>query len=41
MRAELVTLPIGQDYNFTGLIDLIEMKAFEFCGEGGKDQKEI
>ena len=37
MKAELVTLPIGFDHNFIGIIDLIDMKAYEFCGEGGKD----
>lgn len=32
--AEPVELPIGNESNFKGVIDLVEMKAYEFLGEG-------
>ncbi|MBT6068766.1 elongation factor G [Candidatus Peregrinibacteria bacterium] len=39
--AVAIQLPIGADSSFNGLIDLVEMKAYEFGGAHGEDVKEI
>jgi elongation factor G len=40
-EAVAVQLPIGQEDTFSGVIDLIELKAFEFDGKFGEIIKEI
>ncbi|PCI25075.1 elongation factor G [Candidatus Peregrinibacteria bacterium] len=40
-KAFAIQLPIGAENDFTGLIDLIEMKAYEFEGNSGEKIKEI
>jgi elongation factor G len=40
-NAVLLQLPIGVEENFSGLIDLIEMKALRFEGEEGSVRKEF
>jgi len=40
-EAVAVQLPIGQENTFSGVIDLVEMKAFEFEGKFGEIIKEI
>ena len=41
LNAEMIILPIGEDYNFNGLVDLIKMKAYCFEGEKGQVITEI
>jgi elongation factor G len=40
-KAVPLQLPIGKEENFSGLIDLVEMKGFKFVGEEGKERQEI
>jgi elongation factor G len=40
-KAVPIQLPIGKEENFSGLIDLIEMKGLKFVGEEGKERQEI
>ena len=40
-NAVLMQLPIGAEENFRGIIDLIQMKAFQFEGDNGEHVKEI
>ncbi|ATZ21863.1 elongation factor G [Mesoplasma tabanidae] len=40
-KAAPIQLPIGAEDNFTGLIDLVEMKAYEFDGKAEEIAKEI
>jgi elongation factor G len=40
-KAIPIQLPIGKEENFSGLIDLIEMKGLKFVGEEGKERQEI
>jgi elongation factor G len=40
MRTEMVQLPIGEESNFEGVVDLIQLKAYYFDGEGGGDMQE-
>ena len=40
-RAVPLQLPIGKEENFSGLIDLVEMKGLKFVGEEGKERQEI
>ncbi len=40
-KAVAVQLPIGAESDFTGVIDLVEQKAFTFEGKMGETQKEI
>ena len=37
INAELIQLPIGEDSKFTGVVDLIKMKAISFEGPNGQD----
>lgn len=41
LNAEMIVLPIGEDDNFNGLIDLVQMKAYCFEGEKGQFIKEM
>ncbi|WP_017193250.1 elongation factor G [Vaccinium witches'-broom phytoplasma] len=41
VKACAIQWPIGKENNFTGLIDLIEMKAFEYDGSPSENAKEI
>jgi len=41
LNAVLLQLPIGLENNFTGLIDLVSMKAFRFDGKNGEAITEI
>lgn len=41
VSASAIQWPIGAEDNFTGIIDLIEMKAYEFDGKAEEDYKEI
>ncbi|WP_434324493.1 elongation factor G [Mycoplasma capricolum] len=40
-KAAPIQLPIGAEENFTGIIDLVEMKAYEFDGKPEENYKEI
>ncbi|AAT75979.1 MULTISPECIES: elongation factor G [Mesoplasma] len=40
-KAAPIQLPIGAEDNFTGIIDLVEMKAYEFDGKAEEIAKEI
>jgi elongation factor G len=40
-KAVPIQLPIGKEENFSGLIDLIEMKGLKFVGEEGKEKQEV
>ncbi|MDP4040642.1 elongation factor G [Mycoplasma mycoides] len=40
-KAAPIQLPIGSEENFTGIIDLVEMKAYEFDGKPEENYKEI
>ncbi len=40
-NAVAIQLPIGAEDNFSGVVDLIEKKAYEFKGEFGKEINEI
>lgn len=40
-KAAPIQLPIGAEENFTGIIDLVEMKAYEFDGKPEEVAKEI
>jgi elongation factor G len=40
-KAVPIQLPIGKEENFSGLIDLIEMKGLKFVGEEGKERQEV
>lgn len=40
-KASPIQLPIGAEDNFTGIIDLVEMKAYEFDGKAEEIAKEI
>ncbi len=40
-KAVPLQLPIGKEEDFSGLIDLVEMKGLQFVGEEGKERKEI
>ncbi|MDO8463095.1 MAG: elongation factor G [bacterium] len=40
-KAYPIQLPIGQESDFRGVVDLIEMKAWEWKGEEGKEIEEI
>ena len=39
--AVAIQLPIGADDSFNGVVDLVEMKAYEFGGSHGEEVKEI
>ncbi len=41
VKAEAVQWPIGAENDFTGIIDLIEMKAYEYDGSPEEEPKEI
>ncbi len=40
-KAAPIQLPIGAEDNFTGLIDLVEMKAYEFDGKAEEIKKKL
>ncbi|WP_031542243.1 elongation factor G [Mesoplasma photuris] len=40
-KAAPIQLPIGAEENFKGIIDLVEMKAYEYDGKENEDVKEI
>lgn len=41
VNAKAITWPIGAEDNFTGVIDLVEMKAYEYDGAPDEEAKEI
>lgn len=41
VNAAAIQWPIGAENDFTGIIDLVEMKAYEYDGESSEEAKEI